>query len=318
VPLPFATLDDRTYADLVQEGLALVSATGRDWTNHNASDPGITLLELFAFVTETLVYRINRVTERERQAFARLLGATAPGGTPADVEDALRALRAPARLVTASEFEAAALAVDPRIKRAHCVSRLDLTARTRTARQVERPGYISVAIVAHAAVRQRAELVAAVAREFENRRLLTVRVRVVEARPVRIGVRVRVVPRHGVSAAVLRGQVRRALESFLDHLVGGADGQGWPFGGAVYTSEIYRLLDDQPGVDYVTHQVDPVSGAPRDVIAAIDATERERRNADGELIALNLDSDELVSLVFDEASIAIGVGGDGPASGGRR
>jgi hypothetical protein len=199
------------------------------------------------------------------------------------------------------------------------VPRRDLTVRTRTGRQVERPGYISVAIIAHAPARQRAELVEAVARALDGRRLLTVRIRVVEPRPVRIGVRLTVVPRRGVSATVVRAQVRQAVGGFLHPLRGGADGRGWPFGGAVYTSEIYRLLDEQPGVDYVTHQVDPVSGAPRDVLSVADGSAREQRNADGELIALTLEDDELVSLVLDDASIAIGPGGgENAATGGRR
>ena len=44
------------------------------WTDENASDPGITLLELFAFLTEQLIYRANRTPERHRRKFLSLVG----------------------------------------------------------------------------------------------------------------------------------------------------------------------------------------------------------------------------------------------------
>jgi hypothetical protein len=42
-----------------------------------------------------------------------------------------------------------------------------------------------------------------------------------------------------------------ALNKFLDPLVGGPEGSGWPFGRDVYRSEIMRIIDEVPGVDYV-------------------------------------------------------------------
>ena len=40
-------------------------------------DPGITLLELFAYITETLIFRVNQITDDDRRAFARLLWSDA-------------------------------------------------------------------------------------------------------------------------------------------------------------------------------------------------------------------------------------------------
>jgi hypothetical protein len=67
-------LDTRTYQDLVDEALARIPIHNPDWTNFNESDPGVTLLELFAFLTESLLYRANQVPERNRLAFLKLLG----------------------------------------------------------------------------------------------------------------------------------------------------------------------------------------------------------------------------------------------------
>ena len=73
MPVDLPELDDRTYADLVEEALALVPAQAPEWTNHNPSDPGITLIESFAYLTEMLIYRLNRVSDDNLRAFLRLI-----------------------------------------------------------------------------------------------------------------------------------------------------------------------------------------------------------------------------------------------------
>ena len=67
IPLP--KLDDRKWEDLVREAVELIPKYCPEWTNHNAADPGITLLELFAWLIEVLLYRLNRVGEKNYLAF---------------------------------------------------------------------------------------------------------------------------------------------------------------------------------------------------------------------------------------------------------
>ena len=67
-------LDDRTYRQLLEEALARVPVHLPEWTNFNDSDPGVTLLQLFSFMTESLLYRANRIPERNRIKFLNLLG----------------------------------------------------------------------------------------------------------------------------------------------------------------------------------------------------------------------------------------------------
>ncbi|HTZ07226.1 MAG TPA: baseplate J/gp47 family protein [Gaiellaceae bacterium] len=71
---PVPQLDTRTYQDLVDEAIARIPVHNPEWTNFNRSDPGITLLELYAFLTESLLYRTNSIPERNRLAFLSLLG----------------------------------------------------------------------------------------------------------------------------------------------------------------------------------------------------------------------------------------------------
>src|SRR5687767_693137 len=72
--IPSPKLDDRTFDDIVAEALALIPRYAPDWTNHNPSDPGITLLELAAWMTDLILYRLNRVPEKNYVAFLNLLG----------------------------------------------------------------------------------------------------------------------------------------------------------------------------------------------------------------------------------------------------
>jgi hypothetical protein len=74
MPLQIPSIDDRRYQDLLNEALARIPVHNPEWTNFNKSDPGVTLLELFAFLTENLLYRANQIPERNRRKFLQLLG----------------------------------------------------------------------------------------------------------------------------------------------------------------------------------------------------------------------------------------------------
>jgi hypothetical protein len=72
--IPSPKLDDRNFNDIVEEAISLIPRYAPEWTNHNASDPGITLIELAAWMTDLLLYRLNRVPEKNYVAFLNLLG----------------------------------------------------------------------------------------------------------------------------------------------------------------------------------------------------------------------------------------------------
>ena len=105
--LPLPNLDDRTFADLVAEGRTLIPRHAPEWTNFNPADPGIALLELFAWLTEMTLYRLNQVPERNIRAFLQLIGVVPRSDESVEesVARALRALRAPTRLVSLEDFE---------------------------------------------------------------------------------------------------------------------------------------------------------------------------------------------------------------------
>jgi predicted phage baseplate assembly protein len=86
MPLPAPNLDDRTFQDLVDETKRLIPRYCPEWTDHNVSDPGVTLIELFAYMVDLLLYRINRVPERNYIKWLDLLGIRLEPPRPARVD----------------------------------------------------------------------------------------------------------------------------------------------------------------------------------------------------------------------------------------
>jgi predicted phage baseplate assembly protein len=72
--IPSPKLDDREFDDIVAEALRLIPRYAPEWTHHNTSDPGITLIELAAWMTDLILYRLNKVPEKNYIAFLNLLG----------------------------------------------------------------------------------------------------------------------------------------------------------------------------------------------------------------------------------------------------
>jgi hypothetical protein len=188
MPLQVPNLDDRTFADLVEEALSLLPQYAPLWTNYNPSDPGITLIELLAYFTEMLIYRLNRVTRDNQLRFLQLLrGAEkweqalktamlelrqshqtaiaedfedpARQATREELEQALKTavqeLRQPQRAVTAEDFEYLARQAtltepaDRQVVRAHCSFGRHLGRIDATSWDRDYPGHVSVVVVPH-------------------------------------------------------------------------------------------------------------------------------------------------------------------------
>lgn len=81
--LPKPNLDDRKFNDLVEECLLRIPRYCPEWTNHNPTDPGVTLIELFAWLTDQMLFRFNQVPYRNYIVFLELLGIRLQPPTPA-------------------------------------------------------------------------------------------------------------------------------------------------------------------------------------------------------------------------------------------
>jgi predicted phage baseplate assembly protein len=74
VAIEAPNLDDRTFQDIVDEAKRLIPRYCPEWTNHNLSDPGVALIELFAWMSEMVLYRLNQVPDRLYVKFLNLVG----------------------------------------------------------------------------------------------------------------------------------------------------------------------------------------------------------------------------------------------------
>jgi hypothetical protein len=110
MPLLLPNLDDRRWADLVDEGRALIPVYGPEWTDHNAHDPGITLMELIAWIAEMDIYQLNQISDADRRKFLELVGIAtrppAPGRTI--LSFSLGSITTPIALPATLEFSGAA------------------------------------------------------------------------------------------------------------------------------------------------------------------------------------------------------------------
>lgn len=128
-------LDDRRWSDLVEQGRALVPLHAPEWTDHNASDPGITLMELFAWVAEMDIYRLNRLTDAQKLRLLALMGVRPAPPRPATVASALRitAGASPVSLPAGSEFSGTRLDGTPVLLRSKAA--IDVVAASLSALQ---------------------------------------------------------------------------------------------------------------------------------------------------------------------------------------
>jgi hypothetical protein len=299
MPIPLPRLDDRSFADLTGEARALIPALLPEWTDHNPSDPGIALVELFAWLTDMLLYQVDQVPDSHVEKFLALLGT--PRAPEATLQAATRAavlgLRERYRAVTPDDHEDLIRTAWPAsggtaVARVRCVPGRDLTAADPVDRAADAPATVSVLVVptrgADPLPRPDAALLADLAAFLEPRRLITTRLHVVGPRyvPVRLGADLVVHDDAPPDAAV--ADARAALTAFLDPLTGGPEGEGWPFGRPVWVSEVYAVLAAVPLVAYV-----------EGVTVQSDDPARVLTDERGRTTGVALEVDELVDVTAD-------------------
>lgn len=83
MPLPIPQIDDVEFEQLFEEAKALIPRYAPEWTDHNFHDPGITILELLAWIVDQQIYQVGFVSDRHLRAFAALLGVRPKAAVPA-------------------------------------------------------------------------------------------------------------------------------------------------------------------------------------------------------------------------------------------
>lgn len=305
MPLQLPNLDDRRYVDLVEEARSLIPTYAPEWTNHNASDPGITLIELFSYLSEMLIYRLNRVTAPNVLSFLKLLNGpewTPLGKNPKDltpaeilqvVPETILNLRKLERAVSPADFEQLALEADERVARARCLPRLNIDVDL----EREKPGHVSMIILPRSPTEpDLAGIIATVEADLTPKLLLTTRLHVAGPQFVAITISAVVVSVRDELETNVKESVVRAVTKFLDPRTGGDAGRGWPFGRNVYISEIYSLIDQLPEIDFVTSVTLNTSGG---------LPNRELRNSANELMGIEVKPYELVRAQITLADVTV-------------
>lgn len=282
------------YDDLLAEARARLPALCPEWTDHGPADLGITLIELFAALVEMIRYRTRRETEAMTRAFLELLAGKDIAREP-DLAAAMRLALAqvwtPYRAVTPADYEslardawphspeALALAGKSGLRRVRCLPERDVEGGDPLALAPDHVSLVVLAEPGHTGV------FTPLRRFFEPRRILTTRLHVVAPTPVAVMVDASVYLDDDVAPATARARILAALSGWFAPYSGGVDGDGWPFGGEVFLSDLYALLDGVPGVDFVA-AVGVRSSGP----------ERALKTGDGAPVGLRIDPHEQVGL----------------------
>ena len=278
MPLPLPNLDDLTYEELVEEAISLIPSLTPDWTDHNPSDPGMALIELFAWLTEMTLYRVNRVPDENTYTFLKLLrGEDISKTTTPDLKAAIRetvlTLRQRYREVTKDDFTQLILNDWPQSPEAQNFALADReiarvcylpNRNLKESSSEERPGHVSLVViptnlnVSHPMPVE--GLTEAIQAFIQPRCLLTTFAHVVEPDYVDVTINAKIALKEdarvdfseNAAETTYPARAIRALGQYFAPLSGGSDSNGWPFGRAVYESEVYQVLDQLEGIDYVT------------------------------------------------------------------
>jgi hypothetical protein len=270
---PTTPLHPWTFDELVREGVALIPAYAPAWTDHNPSDPGITLVELLAFFAEAFVYRLSRVTPEARLEFLRLLRGAhwsgwrqlqgAPGAMiDAALDQAVRELGQCECAITVSDFEALAMEAAREALgsgspvQACCFAGVDLERTMDSARTPDTRAHVTVVVLPREELDAEAiaRLCALVRERLAPRCLLTTRLHVVGPLYLHLGFGARIALRPGAD----RRQVHAAIDANLQQRVGpwGGDARAAAADAPSSTAlirlgDITGVIDATEGVDYV-------------------------------------------------------------------
>jgi hypothetical protein len=262
-----------SFDEFVREGGSLIPAYAPQWTNHNPSDPGITLLELLAYFSEILTYRALRITPDAKLHFLRLLEGRAASlsdplvGTPSSgIGEAIQArVEALSRVecgVTPGDFEqlavdaAAAYLDGGRNLRAKCVPGLDLRGVVETQHPAVADAAADVSIVLALEPELPSDVAHSVCRHVQEalapRCLLTTRAHVVRAPHLHVFVACRISPEAGVPLSVAAEAVDAALRHRFDPMQSDEPFPDTrPFGRPLHLATVAAVIDRTEGVDYV-------------------------------------------------------------------
>lgn len=267
MPIQLPDLDNKTFTELMDEMTASIPKHTNEWTNFNPSDPGMAILELLAWISESLIYRANRVSGDANLNFLRLVaGDTILDETDKahqrivkylagiDAErkaglwkpdiDAMKAeaqtfLKSRYRAVTEEDFRELAKEALPDEK-----IRVEVFARPKSIEVVIIPSHMPDEKWSQDYCRKVTEY-------LYPRRLIGTALKVLTAVYTPVFLTVQAVSFSYADAKTVEGAVKSALTNFFDPVQGGPLGNGWPYGRDVMVYELFNIVEKVSGVKMV-------------------------------------------------------------------
>ncbi len=275
MPIQLPNLDNKTFDDLMKEMIASIPKHTKEWTNFNPSDPGIAMLELLAWISETLIYRTNRIPEESYMNFLMLISSSYRDNegrlqhvvfdktdkTHIELNEYLdklendqitkdiQQMKAKAqnflnsryRAVTEEDFKKLTLEADSKIKRAEVFTQ---------------PERVEIIIIPedknlYKDSQKTAELIKAVRNYLEPRRLIGTIINVKRAVYTPVNLKVTLVCESYAKPDLVGGLVKNAIAIYLDSVKGGPDGKGWPYERNLMVYELFYVIEKSEGVKYL-------------------------------------------------------------------
>lgn len=257
------TLDNVDYEELVKEAKSLIPVYAPKWTNHNPSDPGITLIELFAWLCEMIIFRTNQVSENNYIKFLNLLGIQLQDDEDlrSGIKRGVSQLSERTRAVTKEDYEI--LSYQGLMGQSGILEKYkDITARTIClvnknlenigADEEEQLGHISIILIINTENQKDFlmdfdDIKKYVKNYLSQRKLITTHLHVVGAEFIDVKISLQV----SAKEKVLEKTIRDVIGKYLDPITGGEHGSGWPQGRKLYKSDLFYILERVPGIDHV-------------------------------------------------------------------
>ena len=278
-------LDTKTYEEISEEMVASIPKYTDKWTNHNPSDPGITILELLSWIAETTLYRMNGIPNESYVNFLRLVAGAS--GTdeverllkdpyqdkyhrklldflneieegndktiPEIKTEALMFLKSRYRAVTEDDFRRLAIEATDlfgvKVRRVIVEKALD---EDKVVIVLVPDKWKQYEELAESEKRGRYKELAVSVMDYLNpRTLIGTRIGVKQPVYSDVGIDLKVVCHHYAIAEKIEADTKDRILKHLDPFVGGDEKTGWPYRRSLSVYEIAQIVEETDGVKQV-------------------------------------------------------------------
>ena len=260
MPLPNLNLDDKTFKELVEDAKKHIPIYAPKWTDHSIHDPGITIIELFAWLTEMQLYYLSRITPENKIKFLKILGNELTSEenfgentiiTLEKIEEELlnerKNIEKIYSAVTPEDYEYLALKT-PNVKIARVKA---ISTSQNIMKIIIVPKENNENLPQENIFTPTKEDIENVYSYLDKFRLISTPLYVCGAEIVKISISSELIMEYGYDKEKIILNAENSLKSFLNPITGSFTKKGWSFGRSVFKSDIYKILNNIEGIDSV-------------------------------------------------------------------